>query len=77
MRSESFSSDYRLKAGSPDFEKAALTLLVDYLTGTPGRISLESAASRAGMLEDSPTLPVADSTAHGRFLTIDFCLSFA
>lgn len=41
---------YRLKAGAPDFEKAALTLLVDYRTGTLGRISLETPASRAEIL---------------------------
>jgi ribosome biogenesis GTPase A len=41
---------YRLKAGAPDFEKAALTLLVDYRTGTLGRISLESPQSRVVML---------------------------
>ncbi len=42
---------FRLKGGTPDFEKAALTLLVDYRTGTLGRISLESPQSRAAMLE--------------------------
>jgi ribosome biogenesis GTPase A len=41
---------YRLKAGAPDFEKAAITLLVDYRTGTLGRISLETPSSRAEML---------------------------
>ncbi len=42
---------YRLKAGAPDFEKAALTLLVDYRTGVLGRISLETPQSRAAMIE--------------------------
>jgi ribosome biogenesis GTPase A len=42
---------YRLKGGAVDFEKAALMLLVDYRSGTLGRISLESPDSRAAMLE--------------------------
>lgn len=41
---------YRLKAGAPDFEKAAITLLVDYRTGVLGRISLETPQSRAAMV---------------------------
>lgn len=42
---------YRLKAGAPDYEKTAMTLLVDYRTGVLGRISLETPHSRAAMLE--------------------------
>ncbi len=37
----------RLKGGEPDLEKAAQFLLTDYRTGTLGRISLETPASRA------------------------------
>jgi ribosome biogenesis GTPase A len=40
----------RLKGGDWDFEKAAHTLLQDYRTGSIGRISLESPASRAALL---------------------------
>ncbi len=42
---------YLLKGNTPDFEKAAQTLLVDYRTGVLGRISLETPASRSAMLE--------------------------
>ncbi|MFM9913739.1 MAG: ribosome biogenesis GTPase YlqF [Methylophilaceae bacterium] len=42
---------YLLKGNTPDFEKAAQMLLVDYRTGVLGRISLESPASRKAMLE--------------------------
>lgn len=42
---------YRLKAGAPDYEKTAMTLLVDYRTGVLGRISLETPNSRAAMIE--------------------------
>jgi ribosome biogenesis GTPase A len=41
---------YRLRAGAPDFEKAAITLLVDYRTGVLGRISLETPQSRKAMI---------------------------
>ena len=41
---------YLLKGGSIDLEKAALTLLQDYRTGTLGRISLETPATRAALL---------------------------
>ena len=47
---------YRLKAGAADIEKAALTLLVDYRTGTLGRISLETPQSRAAMLQAAEEL---------------------
>jgi ribosome biogenesis GTPase A len=40
----------RLKGGDWDFEKAAHTLLQDYRTGSIGRISLETPASRAALL---------------------------
>lgn len=42
---------YLLKGNTPDFEKAAQTLLVDYRTSVLGRISLETPASRSAMLE--------------------------
>ena len=41
---------YLLKGGSIDLEKAAHTLLQDYRTGTLGRISLETPATRATLL---------------------------
>lgn len=41
---------YLLKGGIPDREKAAMTLLVDYRSGTLGRISLETPESRAEMM---------------------------
>jgi len=41
---------YRLKGGETDFEKASTTLLVDYRTGTLGRISLETPSEREAML---------------------------
>jgi ribosome biogenesis GTPase A len=42
---------YMLKGNTPDYEKAAQTLLVDYRTGVLGRISLETPVSRNAMLE--------------------------
>jgi ribosome biogenesis GTPase A len=41
---------YRLKGGVLDLEKAASTLLLDYRSGSMGRISLETPATRAVML---------------------------
>jgi len=38
---------FRIRGGGFDFEKAAITLLNDYRSGTLGRISLETPASRA------------------------------
>lgn len=43
---------YRIKGGTLDLEKAALTLLQDYRSGALGRISLETPASRTAMLAD-------------------------
>jgi ribosome biogenesis GTPase A len=54
---------YRLKGGEPDFEKAALTLLVDYRTGTLGRISLETPDSRNAMLEAAAPASAAGENA--------------
>lgn len=44
---------YRLKRGEPDIEKAAQMLLVDYRSGTLGRISLETPQTRQVMLEEA------------------------
>lgn len=52
---------YRIKGGDLDFEKAAITLLTDYRSGTLGRISLETPQTRAAMLEAAQ--PVANSDA--------------
>lgn len=41
---------YRLKGGSVDMEKTAMTLLVDYRSGALGRVSLETPDSRAQMI---------------------------
>jgi ribosome biogenesis GTPase A len=41
---------FLLKGGIADIEKAAITLLVDYRSGTLGRISLETPESRAEMI---------------------------
>jgi len=41
-----------LKGGVPDREKAAITLLNDYRSGALGRISLETPATRAAMLDE-------------------------
>ncbi|HEY5800283.1 MAG TPA: ribosome biogenesis GTPase YlqF [Burkholderiaceae bacterium] len=43
---------FRLKGGAWDLEKAAHTLLLDYRSGALGRISLESPATRAVLLEE-------------------------
>jgi ribosome biogenesis GTPase A len=51
---------FRLRAGALDVEKAALTLLVDYRTGTLGRISLETPQTRAAMLAEKQLANVAD-----------------
>lgn len=53
---------YLLKGNTPDFEKAAQTLLVDYRTGVLGRISLESPASRKMMLEKEAARVAASQT---------------
>ncbi len=43
---------FRIKGGSPDYEKAAVTLLNDYRSGLLGRITLETPATRAAQLAD-------------------------
>jgi ribosome biogenesis GTPase A len=42
---------FRSKGSELDFDKAAITLLTDYRSGALGRISLETPASRAVMLQ--------------------------
>ncbi len=44
---------FRMRGGDLDLEKAAMTLLQDYRSGTLGRISLETPESRARMIEQS------------------------
>ena len=44
---------YRLQGGRADFQKAALALVHDYRSGALGRISLETPASRAAMIESA------------------------
>ena len=41
---------YRIKGGSPDYEKAAVTLLNDYRGGALGRITLETPDSRDALV---------------------------
>ncbi len=55
--------NYRLKGGTLDLEKAALTLLQDYRDGVLGRISLETPETRAAMLAHAhATKPAAATT---------------
>ena len=46
-----------------DLEKAAMILLTDFRDGILGRISLETPATRAAMLEAAKAQPVAKETA--------------
>ena len=48
---------FMLKGGIADLEKAAMTLLVDYRSGTLGRISLETPDSRTEMILMSQPAP--------------------
>jgi ribosome biogenesis GTPase A len=52
---------YRMKGGELDLEKAAITLLTDYRSGTIGRISLETPETRRDMLADALPVPVEAS----------------
>jgi ribosome biogenesis GTPase A len=52
---------YRIRGKDLDLEKAAITLLQDYRTGTLGRISLETPATRAEMLRTS--IPLKEEPA--------------
>lgn len=47
---------FLLKGGIADLEKSAMTLLVDYRSGTLGRVSLETPDSRAQMISESRTV---------------------
>ncbi len=55
---------FRIRGQELDFDKAAMTLLQDYRDGTLGRISLETPATRAEMLESdvSPYNPPHSDT---------------
>jgi ribosome biogenesis GTPase A len=52
---------YRMKGGELDLEKAAITLLTDYRSGTIGRISLETPETRREMLAAALPVPVEAS----------------
>jgi ribosome biogenesis GTPase A len=52
---------YRMKGGDLDLEKAAITLLTDYRSGTIGRISLETPETRREMLAAALPVPVEAS----------------
>lgn len=57
---------FRIKGGTADFEKAAVTLLNDYRSGILGRMTLETPESRAAQLdaiEDTQKLAPSDSIA--------------
>ena len=51
---------YRIRGKDFDLEKAAMTLLQDYRTGALGRISLETPATRADMLQT--TTPIKEES---------------
>jgi ribosome biogenesis GTPase A len=50
------------RGGELDLEKAAMILLTDYRSGTLGRISLETPATRQAMLADAAAKPVKART---------------
>jgi len=54
---------YRLKGGTADLEKAALTLLQDYRSGALGRVSLETPQTRQAMLDAHMANPAENSDA--------------
>lgn len=51
---------FRLKGGDLDLEKAAMTLLTDYRSGTLGRISLETPQTRVAMVASAQPAPEAE-----------------
>jgi ribosome biogenesis GTPase A len=53
---------FRIKGGSADFEKAAVTLLLDYRNGSLGRITVETPATRTVQLE-ALALKIAEEEA--------------
>ncbi len=54
---------YRLKGAGLDFEKAAITLLMDYRSGALGRVSLETPATFGAYLESAAGQQDANSVA--------------
>jgi ribosome biogenesis GTPase A len=54
---------YRIKGNRPDFEKAAVTLLLDYRNGMLGRITLETPESRALQLAQLAEKLAAEAAA--------------
>jgi ribosome biogenesis GTPase A len=57
---------FRIRGQEFDLDKAAMTLLQDYRLGTLGRISLETPATRAGMLRMAvPSTTGADADHSG------------
>ena len=52
---------FRIKGGDLDLEKAAITLLTDYRSGTLGRISLETPETREQMLAAAKPVPAVES----------------
>ena len=57
---------FRIKGGSADFEKAAVTLLLDYRSGALGRITVETPETRAvqlAALEKSLAAEIAEAEA--------------
>jgi ribosome biogenesis GTPase A len=53
---------FRIKGGSADFEKAAVTLLLDYRSGALGRITVETPETR-GVQLDALALEMAAKAA--------------
>lgn len=60
---------YRIKGGSADFEKAAVTLLLDYRSGALGRITLETPETR-GIQLDAQAAELAESEAKAEVLRV-------
>jgi ribosome biogenesis GTPase A len=54
---------FRIKGNRPDFEKAAVTLLLDYRNGMLGRITLETPESRALQLSQLAEKLAAEAAA--------------
>jgi ribosome biogenesis GTPase A len=54
---------FRIKGGSADFEKAAVTLLLDYRNGALGRITVETPDTRSAQLDALATQLAADEAA--------------
>jgi ribosome biogenesis GTPase A len=52
----------RARGGTPDLEKAALTLLQDYRSGALGRITLETPRTRTAMIESASIAEAPDES---------------